>query len=683
MSVFRKGMNRGASLRRSSIVALIVACCATGTQLLAADRWIEVKSAHFSVVSNAGDRATRTLVWQLEQVRSATSTLWRWARLDLNVPLSVVIVKDENEMRRLAPEFWEKRGAVHPASIWLTGPDQHYLLLRADVELDERETVNPYLSSYASYIGLVLAQTGEHELPFWFSQGFTGVLSNTIVQEGSVLVGAPIPWYLQVLRERPLLPLAKLLAVTRQAPEVGDADRRHLFDAETWALVHFMMFGEERKHADKLNVYWRAISSGTDAAAAFAEAFGPLHAVETAFRRYIEQPIFTYQKINVDVSVQREKFPSRAMSESEAASVRALVLASMQRPQESRAAIAESRKADTSAPGSYVAEGLLLDFEGKADEARAAYAKAAAAGSTNAYAYYRLASLKWQRNPSRDALAEIEADLVSAVRLNPRYAAAYSWLGQVRASLGTGDPVSLVRRAIALEPKQPRHRMSAANVLLRQGKQEEARVEASAAATLARTEGERRAAQQLLELVAQAGPASERAETPPVPSTAAGASPSPPAGDMNALNSSCQAGDASACGSLLPLVETACGRKNGSACDLAGVLYEHGRGTAADAAKAAGFYDQACLAGERNGCIGLALLQARGSGVVKDPARAQATLGGLCDQDVGEACTELALLIVPEGRSADLTRARQLLSKGCDRKDTRACELLASLPQRK
>ena len=70
----------------------------------AADEWIEVKSAHFTVVSNASERSTRKLVWQLEQVRSATAALWSWAKADLNKPLSVIVLKDENSMRALAPQ---------------------------------------------------------------------------------------------------------------------------------------------------------------------------------------------------------------------------------------------------------------------------------------------------------------------------------------------------------------------------------------------------------------------------------------------------------------------------------------------------------------------------------------------------------------------------------------------------
>ena len=61
---------RSVSLLAVALLAWLVVAVA------AADEWIEVKSAHFTVVSNASERSTRKLVWQPEQVRSATAALW-------------------------------------------------------------------------------------------------------------------------------------------------------------------------------------------------------------------------------------------------------------------------------------------------------------------------------------------------------------------------------------------------------------------------------------------------------------------------------------------------------------------------------------------------------------------------------------------------------------------------------
>ena len=693
----------------------------------AADDWIEVKSAHFTVVSNASERTTRRLVWQFEQVRSATSALFSWAKTDLNRPLSILVIKDENSMRALAPEYWEGRRSIHPASVWTGGPDGTYIALRADVEVEDRGTLNPYRTAYWSYIDMVLGQSIGRDLPLWFRRGFTEVLSNTIVRDDHILVGAPIPSELQILRERQLLLLPKLLTITRQSPEEKEAARREVFDAECWAFVHFLMFGDEGVRSPKLAAYASLVAAGKDPVASFAETLGPIEPLQSGFRLYYQRSIFSYSRINLDVSVERERFPVRKMPAAESASIRAMFHTAMRRPVEARAAIAEARKADPKVAASYVAEGLLADRDNKVDEAKAAYTRAAELESTNAYAYFRLAQLTWQPNASKETLAAIEQHLTKAVGFNTRFAAAYAWLGEVRSYVGNPEGIGLIRRAITLDPTEARYRLRAAGVLMNQGKAAEARADAQAALSLAETDEERNEAQRLLDAAtkAAAAPARTAAATPVAarPTPAAAASPeaavssgapgaaatptvpatspaSPTAAPARApaaaagrpiallsqaaleqLNTACQNGDASACTKLLPVVETECAQKIASACGFAGYLYEHGRGVAANAAIAASFYNQSCEAGDKMGCIGFALLQAHGTGVIQNEAKAQATLSQLCQEGVLEACTQLALLIVPGGRPPDLARARELLTKACDGKHAHACEMLKSMPK--
>jgi tetratricopeptide (TPR) repeat protein len=484
------------------LIAALLAICRS-TDMTAADQWIEVKSANFTVVSNASERGTRTLVWQLEQVRSAIAALWAWARVDLNKPLSVIAVKDEASMRALAPKYWEERRAVRPASVWISGADQHYLTIRTDVQVEDRDNINPHITAYFSYVGLVMGQSFDRNFPLWFTRGFTGVLSNTIVRDDHLLLGAPIPWELQTLRDG-IMPLARFVSVTSRSPEFTDRDKQDLFDAQAWAFVHFLMFGESGARADKLSGYSRLVANGKDAIVAFAEAFGPVEGLERPFRLYIQQSIFTFRKINIDVSVERERFPVRKLSPAEAAVTRASFHAAMRRPIESRAAIAEARKDDPNAAGSYTVEGLLFDLEAKADDAKAAYAKAVELGSTNAYAHYRLAGLTWEPRPSRETLAAIEKCLARAIALNVRYAAAYAWLGEVRAYLGTDNSIGLIRRAISLEPTEASHHLRAANVLLRAGKPAEAAADAQTALALADSDDDRRHAQELLDSIAKA-----------------------------------------------------------------------------------------------------------------------------------------------------------------------------------
>ena len=157
------------------------------------------------------------------------------------------------------------------------------------------------------------------------------------------------------------------------------------------------------------------------------------------------------------------------------------------------------------APSTYTAEALILDRQKQQADAKAAYVKAVELGTTSAYAHYRLAMLIWQPRPSSETLKEIDGLLSKAIERNIRYAAAYAWLGEIRAANGTPDVgLGLIRRAISLEPRHASHRLRAAHVLLDQNKPHEARADAQAALALADDDRERREAQQLLDQIAKA-----------------------------------------------------------------------------------------------------------------------------------------------------------------------------------
>ena len=490
--------------RRTAAAAFLCVVVSSASRLAAADKWIEVKSAHFTVTSNSGQSDTVNLAWQLEQIRSAIATIYPWAKVDLSRPLAIVAAKDETAMKVLAPEYWERKGGVHPASVWVSGPDQHYLAIRTDVLAESRGDVNPFHASYFSYVSLILRQSLERPMPEWFMRGLAGVLSNTIVRESAIQLGPPIPWHLQQIRDQARLKLSELVAVPHDSPVLRDGDALSRFDAESWALVHYLMFGDGGAHFGKLDQYVKAVFAGADPQAAFREAIGNPDDLETPFRVYISRSVFSFRQINVDASVKREGFAVRPLPPAESASKRALFHTAMNRPVEARAAIAEARKAGD-APDTFVADALLLERDQKTEEAKAAYERATAAGTTIEYAYYRLASMLWVADASAETMQRVEDLFSQAIKLNVRDAWAYASLGEVRSIRGSpGDPMGMVRRALSLEPGEAHHHLRAASVLWRQKKWDEALVHAQAARELASSDEVRRHATEMIDGISRA-----------------------------------------------------------------------------------------------------------------------------------------------------------------------------------
>jgi tetratricopeptide (TPR) repeat protein len=454
-------------------VGIVVMVVALLVPLAAADRWIEVKSANVTVVASTNAGMARELVWQLEQIRSAIKAVWPWAKVDIERPLLVFAVGNEADMRVLLPKYWENRNSVKPASVMITSPDHSLVAIRADLKAEGQSDVNPHATTYFSYVTLILDGSIDADLPPWLARGLAQVMSNTIVRDGKVFVGTPIQRNLQVIAERSRLLLPALVQVKADAPELRTDDGLSRFDAQSWALVHMLMFGNDGTRQKALNQFFQLLVGGMDADKAFREALGAPEALEADYNQYLSRAIYSFLQLNVDVAVKREGFSQRDLTAADAAALRSLFYTATARPIEARAAFAEARKGDAAAE-TYTAEGLLLEREGKRDEARQAYEQAVTAGSKSPYAHYRLATLRWTPNPSPDALKGIDQLLTRAVTLNSRHADAYSMLAEVRSLLGGENAFGMAVRATQLQPGKASHRLVAARILMREKRYDEA-----------------------------------------------------------------------------------------------------------------------------------------------------------------------------------------------------------------
>jgi tetratricopeptide (TPR) repeat protein len=465
-------------MKRLSAAAVLFLCLTAlpgAVVQAAAEKWFEIKSSNFTVWANANNGSTRTLIWQLEQMRNVARNLWPWMNVDLPKPLVIIALRDEQSMKNVAPQYWETKGGARPGSVWVSAPDHHYIAIRTDLEQRDDVMVNPHTSAYFSYANMVFASSFATPLPMWLSRGMSGVVSNTLVRANDVVIGAAIPWHLERLRER-RLPMRQLLVTTRSSPVFRSDEGQRDFDAQSWAFVHYLMFSERGMHAAKLNAFVAAIGRGEPPETAFGAAIGNIDDYELAFSSYVNRNLYSAVRIKADMGIDRERFPVRQMSPAEGMLAQAGFHVAMRRTVEAGALLNEAAKSDPGSPAIKVLEALMLEQAGNADGAKAAYARAVELGTTSAYALYRSAMLAW-RGADEPALESIEKHLARAVELDPRFAAAHASLAEVRA-VRKGPQSTIVphmQKAVALEPSNPWHRLIAARVLARLNAVAEAR----------------------------------------------------------------------------------------------------------------------------------------------------------------------------------------------------------------
>jgi hypothetical protein len=113
--------------------------------------WVEVRTAHFTVATNAGDKEGRRIANQFEQIREMFHTAFAKMRVDPAQPIMILAAKNEATMKLFLPEDWAIKGHLHPAGMYQEGEDKHYVLMRADAEGN-----NPFHPLYHEYTHALL-----------------------------------------------------------------------------------------------------------------------------------------------------------------------------------------------------------------------------------------------------------------------------------------------------------------------------------------------------------------------------------------------------------------------------------------------------------------------------------------------------------------------------------------------
>jgi tetratricopeptide (TPR) repeat protein len=139
------------------------------------------------------------------------------------------------------------------------------------------------------YMHLLIRHSGLH-LPVWLNEGIAEVYS-TLRQSGSkTLVGTPPENRLQLLRRESWMPLARVLAVTEDAPEYNEKLRANVFYAQSWLLTHMLMLDENMSPG--FTRFINLIEQGVPAAAAFDRVWSLSPAqVQDRLRLYAESPL--------------------------------------------------------------------------------------------------------------------------------------------------------------------------------------------------------------------------------------------------------------------------------------------------------------------------------------------------------------------------------------------------------
>ena len=239
---------------RAVLCAVVAGLVWSAATVEGAETWTEVRSPNFRVVTNAGARQGREVAANFERLKGVLQAVSQMStRAD--VPLTIIALQSGRQLRTMIDSSGEDL-----AGLFVAGLDVNLVLLRLDLPREAR-----YQVAYHEYMHVLVRQT-IGVVPVWLNEGLAEMYSQARLDTDDVLLGMPANYHLAALEERTLLPLATLLAVDHESPYYTEDNRATTFYAQSWALTHFLMLGDNGAHRPKLFALLEALDAGATSA---------------------------------------------------------------------------------------------------------------------------------------------------------------------------------------------------------------------------------------------------------------------------------------------------------------------------------------------------------------------------------------------------------------------------------
>src|SRR5205807_2583894 len=141
--------------------------------------WLEIHSAHFTVITDAGDKKGREVALCFEQMRAVFAALWTKERLSQPLPLTILAFKNDKSYYQVAP--LRQGQAIGVPGFFLPGADQDFIVLNLFEEESWRAVAHDFAHMLLSY-NYPRAQG-------WFDEGLAEYFSSIRVDNKQAEIG--------------------------------------------------------------------------------------------------------------------------------------------------------------------------------------------------------------------------------------------------------------------------------------------------------------------------------------------------------------------------------------------------------------------------------------------------------------------------------------------------------------
>lgn len=440
------------------LLFLIILSCPL---LLAGEpEWIEVRSPHFSVVTDDGERRGREVAMRFEQMRAVFAALIVKANVNLPIPLQIVAFRNTKEMRQVAPLFNGKPTEV--AGLFQQGSDRCFIML-------DMSTENPWRVVFHEYAHQLLNGTSTGTLDPWFEEGFAEYFSSIEVDDKEARVGRIPDDEYAILRQVGTMKIADLFKVRQNSKTYNESgDHRTTFYAESGILMHYIY---DNSMLPKVGTYYDLRDRHVSVEDAIQRAFGmSADGFDMALRGYIRSGRFLYYRIPNPGNISSKTYTALPLDAASANAVVADIHLHSRDYQER--AITEFEEILKHDPRNAAAcRGLGYAYLQKQDFPHASeyFRRASELNSNDPRVHYYSALLISRDGSfgSRENMATMARELDASISLDPNFADSYALLAYAQSMSGDrAQALTTMVKAVAISPRNKNYQFNLANLYM-------------------------------------------------------------------------------------------------------------------------------------------------------------------------------------------------------------------------
>ncbi len=191
--------------------------------------WLRIRSAHFTVLTDADQDRGHEVAVRFEQMRSAFADLLSKDAIHIPIPLEIIACRDHDEYLKLAPA----RQAQRPG-FFLVAEDRDYIAL----DLSQPES----WSSVSADLAALLLNYNYPPTQPWFDEGvilyFSSLQLSNKLPSATIGADPQAGTLTQVLQRNKWLPIVDLFGAGMKGSTVAVSSDQ--FRAQSWITMHYL-----------------------------------------------------------------------------------------------------------------------------------------------------------------------------------------------------------------------------------------------------------------------------------------------------------------------------------------------------------------------------------------------------------------------------------------------------------